>query len=237
MQPAIQIANHIYHLLNIAYTEKLYIISEINQRFYSLPAYLLAKLLYSAPQTILIGLAYALPACSMAGLQLHSNPNSLPLYLLLMLSYFIALRSFIIAIVWICNRRSNALFLFGFLFTLFLLSSGINIQYRNISITHRWLRQVSPIRWLHEAIVAWEFEPNTIITANSIDNNGVLSSSSSNSIMSSFLCSRNHVIQQPNAILVRADCGFQTRSNILKWFEYQGNIINNFIHYIQSINQ
>ncbi|OTF82901.1 ABC transporter sub-family G-like protein [Euroglyphus maynei] len=199
-----------------AYREKLYIISEVDQRFYSLPAYLLAKLLYSAPQTILIGLAYALPACSMAGLQLHSNPNSLPLYLLLMLSYFIALRSFIVAIAWICNRRSNALLLFAFLFTIFLLSSGINIQYRDISITHRWLRQISPVRWLHEAIVAWEFEPNTIT-----DNNPV----GTGSIISPFLCSRNPVIQQPNAILVRADCGFQTRSNILKWFEYQVIII------------
>ncbi|KAH7646586.1 abc transporter sub-family g-like protein [Dermatophagoides farinae] len=208
-----------------AYTEKLYIISEVHQGFYSLPAYLLAKLLYSTPQTILIGLAYALPACSMAGLQLHSNPNSLPFYLLLMLSYFIALRSFINAIVWICNRRSNALFLFGFLFTIFLLSSGINIQYRDISITHRWLRQISPIRWLHEAIVAWEFEPNTIDNLNNGGGSSSNSNTISNIIISSFLCSRNPVIQQPNAILVRADCGFQQRSNILKWFEYQGGNI------------
>lgn len=122
-----------------------------------------------------------------------------------------ALRSFLFATVWICKRRSSAAFLFGTIFTIFLLSSGINIQYRDISITHRWLRQLSPVRWLHEATIAWEFEPN--VSLNPPDGTPPVSA---------FLCSRNPVIQQPNAILVRADCGFQTRANILKWFEYQG---------------
>lgn len=171
--------------------------------------YLVAKLLYSAPQSILIGLAYALPACSMAGLQHHTGPNSLPYYLLLMLVYYISLRSFVFATVWICKRKSTAICLFGLIFTLFILSSGTSIQLRDISFTHRWIRQISPVRWLHEALIGWEFEPHELST-------------SDGTIVSSFLCSRNPVIQQPNAILVRADCGFQTRANILKWFEYQG---------------
>ncbi|KPM02320.1 hypothetical protein QR98_0007300 [Sarcoptes scabiei] len=78
---------------SIAFNEKRYVLSDVYQGFYSLPIYLFSKLLYSMPQTILTGLAYALPACSMAGLQQHSNPNSLPFYLLLMLAHYMALRS------------------------------------------------------------------------------------------------------------------------------------------------
>lgn len=174
-------------------------------------------MLYSAPQSILIGLAYALPACSMAGLQLHVGANSLPLYLLLMLAYYFALRTFVYASVWICKRRSTAAILFGLIFIVFTLSSGITIQQRDLAFTHRWLRQLSPVRWLHETLIGWEFEPNVLqplATTNTAD--------SSSPVPAAFLCSRNPVVQQPNAILVRADCGFQNRANVLKWFEYQG---------------
>lgn len=191
--------------------EKQHILSEIDQGFYCLPAYLLAKLLYSAPQSILIGLAYALPACSMAGLQQHTGTHSLPYYLMLMLAYYLTLRSFVFALVWSCRRRSSATILFGTLFTMFILSSGVNVHQSDLAFTHRWMRQLSPIRWLHEALIAWEFEPNAL-------------TSNDGAVLSSFLCSRNPVVQQPNAILVRADCGFQTRSNILKWFEYPGTL-------------
>lgn len=37
-----------------------------------------------------------------------------------------------------------------------------------------------------------------------------------------FLCSHNPIIQQENAILIKADCGLQTRSNILAWHSYKG---------------
>lgn len=210
----------------------------MEQRFYSLPAFLLAKTLYSAPSSLLVGLAYCLPACSMAGLQLHSSSssnsnnhnhnqnhrtlesststsasgtNSLPLYLLLMMSFYLAFRSLAIGLAWACRRRSTATWIFSSLFTIFLLSSGALVQLRDLAITHRWLRPLSPIRWVHEALVGWEFEPNAVTMA-----------PDGSTLPSAFVCNRNPVIQQPNAILVRADCGFASRANVLKWFEYAG---------------
>lgn len=182
---------------------------EVRQGFYSLPVYVFAKMLYSLPQAMLTGLAYALPACSMAGLQHHTGHNSLPYYLLIMLAYYLSLRSLVLASVWSCRRRSTATIIFGCLFAVFVVTSGVNIHQSDMIFTYRWIRQLSPIRWVHEALVAWEFEPNA---ARATDG----------ALFAFFLCSRNPVVQQPNAILVRADCGFQARSNILRWFEYQG---------------
>jgi len=197
----------------LAYKEKCFIESEIEQRFYSLPSYLFAKILYSAPATILLGLAYSLPACSMAGLHLHLSPNSLSLYLLLMIGYYFALRMTVIGLVWACRKRSTATAWFGLLFTGWCFASGALLHVRDIAFTHRWMRLVSPIRWIHEALIGWEFEPNVVTGSGE---------PLPISATSAFLCSRNPVVQQPNAILVRADCGFQTRANILKWFDYAG---------------
>ena len=210
--------------IHSAFHEKLYIECEVEQGFYSLPAYLLAKLLYSVPQSILLGLAYSLPACSMAGLQQHhhqhqtgsSPPNSLTYYLAIMLSYYIAMRTFALAMVWTFRRRIVAVWTFAVLFALFYLASGTLLQLRDLAFTHRWLRTLSPIRWMHESLIGWEFEPHAaFVPVDQHDTSAVPAFP--------FLCSRNPVIQQPNAILVRADCGFQSRANILKWFDYQGN--------------
>lgn len=152
----------------------------------------------------------------MAGLHLHLSPNSLSLYLLLMIGYYLALRMSVIGLVWACQKRSTATVWFAILFTLWCFASGSLIHVRNIAFTHRWLRLLSPIRWIHESLIGWEFEPNVVApTGESLPA----------SATSAFLCSRNPVVQQPNAILVRADCGFQTRANILKWFDYSGKLL------------
>lgn len=131
-----------------------------------------------------------------------------------MISLYFAFRALAIGLAWAFERRSTATWVFGLLFSTFLLSSGALIQLRDLAFTHRWLRPLSPLRWVHEALVGWEFEPNAVTTA-----------ADGSTLPAAFLCSRNPVIQQPNAILVRADCGFASRANVLKWFEYQGKFI------------
>ncbi|CAG2167830.1 unnamed protein product [Oppiella nova] len=178
--------------------EKQYVLNEVKLQFYGKSSYLISKLIYSLPQALIVFIAFSLPACSMAGLQ-----QNLSIYLLLMLSYLLTLRMIAISIVWTFNKRSTSAVMLAFVLSLIFLSAGTTFHYKDLSIGTRWLNYVSPTRWAHEALINWEF-----------DNNSTLSPP--------FLCSRNPIVQQPNAILVRADCGFQSKANVLKWFRYKG---------------
>lgn len=166
-------------------------------QFYSKTAYLLSKILYSLPAATIIYTAFALPACSMAGLK-----ENLSLYIILMIAYLHTLRMIAYACVWTYDRRSSAAFIFGLILSVILLSAGTTFHYKDLSLATRWLYFVSPTRWCHEALIGWEFD--------------------SNASSPPYLCKHNPVIQQENAILIKADCGFQTRSNILQWFNYKG---------------
>ncbi len=165
--------------------------------FYGKSAYLLSKLIYSLPQTIIVYIAFSLPACSMAGLQ-----QNLPLYLLLMLGYLLTLRMIALTTVWTFENRSTAAIVLGLILSVIFLSSGTTFHYKDLSMVTRWLHFASPTKWTHEALIGWEFDSNSTFSP-------------------PFLCSRNPIVQQPNAILVRADCGFQSRAHILKWFRFK----------------
>ena len=170
----------------------------MNLRFYGKTSFLVSKLIYSIPPALIIFMAFSLPACSMAGLQ-----QNLSIYLIVMLAYLLTLRMITIAITWTFTKRSTSAIALAIVLSVIFLSSGTTFHYKDLSLGTRWLTMGSPTRWAHETLIGWEF-----------DNNSTLSPP--------FLCSRNPTVEQPNAIVVKADCGFQSRANILKWFRYKG---------------
>ena len=184
----------------LVHTEKQFVLNEVKLKLYSKGSYLLSKFIYSIPQTCVVYISFALPACSMAGLQ-----NNLPIYLLIMLGYLFSLRIITLAAAWTFNKRSTAAIGLGFILSIIFLTSGTTFHHKDLSIATRWMSLLSTTRWTHEALIGWEF-----------DNNSTSSPP--------YLCSRNPIVQQPNAILVRADCGFQSKANIMKWFRYKGGL-------------
>lgn len=182
--------------------------NEVSQGLYSRLAFFFAKFIYSIPSATLSFVAFALPACSMAGLH-----NDLSLYLLLMIVYQHALRAIALTCAWTFNAKSTASAAFGLLFSIIVLTSGTAIHFKDLSIASNWLQQASPLRWTHEALIGWEFSSNVTLA---------LATASWVSTSLPYLCSHNPIIQQENAILIKADCGFQSRPNILSWFSYKG---------------
>lgn len=176
--------------------------------FYSRAAYLSSKLIYSLPQATLAFVAFALPASSMAGLH-----QDLSWYLLFMLAYLHALRMIALCSAWAFNSRTAASIFFGLIFALMTLAAGTTIHFKDLSVVTKWLYFASPTRWTHEALVGWEFSSNVTLA---------LTTASSAASTLPYQCSHNPIIQQENAILIKADCGIQTRSNILSWFAYKG---------------
>lgn len=199
--------------------------NEVSQGLYSRLAFFLAKFMYSLPSATLSFVAFALPACSMAGLH-----NDLSLYLLLMIVYQHALRAIALTCAWTFNAKSTASAAFGLLFSLIVLTSGTTIHFKDLSIATKWLHEASPMRWTHEALIGWEFSSNVTLA---------LATASWVSTSLPFLCSHNPIIQQENAILIKADCGFQSRPNILSWFSYRGgaagdSVLRPFTHPLVS---
>ena len=184
-------------------------LNEVSQGYYSKFAYFIAKLFYSFPSATLSFVAFALPACSMAGLH-----NDLSSYLIIMLAYLHALRSIALACTWLCDSKLKASSLFGLLFSILVLTSGTTLHYKDLSRVCKWMYPLSPVRYTHEALVGWEFSSNVTLA---------LATSTWIATSLPYLCSHNPVIQSDNAILIRADCGFQSRSNILSWFSYKGS--------------
>ncbi|KAI1292780.1 ATP-binding cassette sub-family G member 8 [Halotydeus destructor] len=189
--------------------EKQFVLNEIKQGFYTRSSYFLSKMIYSLPAASLAFVAFALPASSMAGLH-----QDLSWYLLFMLAYLHVLRIVAMTCAWTFGSRSIASGFFGLLFTLSVLASGSTFHYKDLSVATKWLYTVSPMRWTHEALIGWEFSSNVTLAL-------ITASSASQNVP--FLCSHNPVIQQENAILIKADCGFQTRPHILSWFAYKGS--------------
>jgi hypothetical protein len=191
-----------------AHAEKEYVLNEVSQGLYSRTAFFFAKFIYSIPSATLSFVAFALPACSMAGLH-----NELSLYLLLMIVYQHALRVIALCCAWTFTAKSSATTAFALIFSTIVLTSGTTIHFKDLSIATQWLYPASLMRWTHESLVGWEFSSNVTLA---------LSTASWVSTSLPYLCSHNPIIQQENAILIKADCGFQSRPNILSWFSYKG---------------
>ena len=195
-------------IMNDLHEEKQFILTEIKHGWYSRSAYLISKFLYSLPQATLIFMAFSLPASSMAGLH-----NDLSLYLLIMLAYLHSLRMISFFCSWFWSTKSSSAIAFGLIYSLIIFSSGTTIHYKDLSMVTKFLYNWSPLRWTHEGLIGWEFSSNVSLalsTTSWIPNN------------LPYLCSHNPVIQQENAILIKADCGIQSRTNILQWFSYKG---------------
>ncbi|XP_074604489.1 ATP-binding cassette sub-family G member 8 [Brevipalpus obovatus] len=188
--------------INDVHKEKRYVLNEIKLGLYTKPMYLCSKVLYSFLKATLVFMAYSLPVSSMAGLQ-----SNLLLYLLIMITYLHAIRMLAIAMVWTFDAKSTASIVFGIIYAINVIVSGTTIHFRDLSIVTRWLYSVSPMKQSHEVLIGWEFNSNI--------------TSGLNSLLSAFQCSHNPIIQQENAILIKADCGFQHREHILTWFNYR----------------
>ena len=201
--------NFNHHINQTAHNEKQYVLNEVAQGFYSKFVFFIAKLLYSLPSATLSFVAFALPACSMAGLH-----NDLSLYLVLMLAYLHALRSIALACTWICNTKLTSSSLFGLIYSILILTSGTTYHYKDLSKVTKWIYPLSPMKYTHEALIGWEFSSNVTLA---------LATSTWIATSLPYLCSHNPVIQSENAILIKADCGFQSRNNILSWFSYKGS--------------
>ncbi|RWS15545.1 ATP-binding cassette sub-family G member 8-like protein [Dinothrombium tinctorium] len=189
--------------INDTHKEKQFALNEIKIGLYSKAAFILSKLIYSLPQATLVFMAYCLPVSSMAGLQ-----QNLLIYLVLMICYMHVVRLIALFNAWFFTRKSTAAICFGFIFTLIVLASGTTFHYKDLSVITRWLYFASPVRWAHESLINWEFSSNA-------------TSGSSVLAVGSYLCTHNPIIQQENAILIKADCGIQSRANVLKWFNYK----------------
>jgi hypothetical protein len=212
--------------LNIftAHTEKQYVLNETDQRLYYRVSYFFAKYLSSFLTSSLCFIAFALPACSMAGLGwLH---NDLFPYLAFVVGYLHSIRMASLFCSWTFDTKARASTAFGVLFTILALTSGTTIHFKDLSPVTKWLYPVTPLRWTHEALVGWEFSSNITLT---LGGGAIVpAAQQSNWVFAGlpFLCSHNPIIQQENAILIKADCGFQSRSNILNWFNYKGGSVS-----------
>lgn len=91
----------------------------------------------------------------MAGVQ-----NNLLLYLLLMMAYLHAIRMIAIAAALTFDRKSIASIVFGLFFSLNAIASGTSIHYRDFSFLTRWLNTLSPMKYIHEVLIGWEFSTN-----------------------------------------------------------------------------
>lgn len=170
-------------------------------------------------------LAFVLPACSMAGLGwLH---NDLFPYLGFTIGYLHAIRAIALFCCWTFDSKARASTIFGLIFAIIALTSGTTIHFKDLSPATKWMYPASPLRWTHEGLIGWEFSSNITLT---LGTGALIPAPTQSSWVFAglpFLCSHNPIIQQENAILIKADCGFQSRSNILNWFNYKGGSVTN----------
>lgn len=152
--PAFYRENSFYPFFPV-HKEKNYVLNEIKIGLYNKPLYLCSKILYSFPKATLVFISYSLPVSSMAGLQ-----NNLLLYLLLMMAYLHAIRMVAIAMALTFDRRSIAAIVFGLIFSLNAIASGTTIHFRNLSVVTRWLYSLSPMKYIHDVLIGWEFSTN-----------------------------------------------------------------------------
>lgn len=198
-------------------------LNETDQGFYFRASHFVAKYLSSFLTSSLCFVAFALPACSMAGLGwLHSD---LFPYLGLTIAYLHSIRMVALFCSYTFDSKAKASTAFGLLFTIIALTSGTTIHFKDLSPATKWFYPASPLRWSHEALIGWEFSSNITLT---LGGGALIPAASQNWVFAGlpFLCSHNPIIQQENAILIKADCGFQSRSNILNWFNYRGGSVS-----------
>jgi hypothetical protein len=103
-----------------------------------------------------------------------------------------------IAFVWACRRKSSALIAFTVTQLIMMVTGGSSLHRKDLALPFRVLQLLSPLRWAHSSLLSWEFGGTS---------------------GGRFSCSNNPIIQQENAILIKADCGLESRDHVLKWFD------------------
>ena len=113
------------------------------------------------------------------------------------------MRLLAISFVWACKRKCGALIGFTLVQLLMVISYGSSFHHKDLMFPYRVLHLLSPMRWAHSSLLAWEFA----------------TPKGESAAGSRFLCTNNPIIQQENAILIKADCGFEQREHVLRWFD------------------
>lgn len=101
---------------------------------------------------------------------------------------------------WAFRKRSNAIACFAFVYTFLIFTAGTSIHHKDLTIGIRLFQYATPFKYAHLALINYEFNVKDTLTR--------------------YLCSNNPIIQQENAILIKADCGFELKEHILIWFNY-----------------
>lgn len=118
----------------------------------------------------------------------------------------LTMRFFGITLVWACRRKSSALITFMCLQLLMVITSAASFHHKDLTFPFRILQWLFPLHRAFNSLLNWEFGGAA----------GIGVSTSNANVR--FTCSHNPIIQQENAILIKADCGLESRDHILKWF-------------------
>ncbi|XP_076320520.1 LOW QUALITY PROTEIN: ATP-binding cassette sub-family G member 8-like [Tachypleus tridentatus] len=172
---------------------------------YSRFAYIMSKVTYSLPPAAAVCLSYIVPVYSIAGLDTDARVNSFGVYIGYNLLYLLTIRMLFMALGWMFSSRHLAAGLGGIILTLCATTAGYTVHFTDLSLVLSWFQWVSPMRWMMEQIVRWEFTGKH----NTIGN------------VTKYFCTRNPVIQQENSILVKADCGILSDIHALRLHQYR----------------
>ncbi|XP_013793283.1 ATP-binding cassette sub-family G member 8-like, partial [Limulus polyphemus] len=172
---------------------------------YSRLAYIMSKVTYSLPPAAAVCLSYIVPVYSIAGLDTDARVNSFGVYIAYNLLYLLTIRMLFMALGWMFSSRHLAAGLAGIILTLCATTAGYTVHFTDLSLVLSWFQWVSPMRWMMEQIVRWEFTGKN----NEIGN------------ITKYYCTRNPVIQQENGILVKADCGILSDAHALRLHQYR----------------
>ena len=121
------------------------------------------------------------------------------------------MRILALAMAWAFRKRINAVCCFAFIYIFIIFTAGTSIHHKDLTIGIRLFQYATPFKYAHLALINWEFNVKDLTR---------------------YLCSNNPIIQQENAILIKADCGFELKEHMLIWFNYLGKIPNTTTYFI-----
>lgn len=192
----------VLYTVTSGWREKATVVRDTRERLYHKFTYAICKLTYSLAPAAAVAVAYAVPAYSMAGLQTTSRVKPFGLYIAYMILYLLTIRMLAIACTWACSSRHIAAAWTGFIFTIVAISSGYTVHLKDLSMVFSWAQWISPVHWIYTQLIQNEF--------NSPYGDDFR-----------YACSHNPVVQQENAILMRAECGMPTDADALKFHGFQ----------------
>ncbi|XP_022235597.1 uncharacterized protein LOC111083389 [Limulus polyphemus] len=164
----------------------------------------MSKITCGMPPEVIVCLAYIVPVYSIAGFESDSRVNVFGIYIGYMLLYLLAIRMLSLALGWLFSSHHLAAGCAGFILTLSATTAGYTVHFTDLSTVFSWFQWVSPMRWMMEQVVVWEF-----FGKNDADEDET-----------KYLCNRNPVVQQKNNLLVKAGCGILNDAHALRLHDY-----------------